>query len=73
MVVDEIKNTLTITPRSQPDTLVLSFQQPEPNVILLEGTFEGGTIAARLSRSDADKPLLTSRGFHWINEFPFNR
>ncbi len=73
MVVDEAKHTLTITRRSEPDTLVLSFQQPAPNEILLEGPFEGGTIAARLLRHDADKPLLTSRGFRWINEFPFNR
>ena len=30
-------------------------------------------LAARLKRIDDSKFLLKSRGFHWINEFPFNR
>jgi len=30
-------------------------------------------MTARLRRSNERKFLLTDRGFHWINEFPFNR
>jgi hypothetical protein len=31
-------------------------------------------VIATLRHTDAQKTfLLTSRGFHWINEYPFNR
>jgi hypothetical protein len=30
-------------------------------------------MVAEFHRFDATQFLLTSRGFHWINEYPFNR
>lgn len=52
---------------------VLSYQQPRPDVLTLAGTIDGQKVTARLRRMDDSKFLLTSRGFHWINERPFNR
>ena len=34
---------------------------------------DGHPLRANLHRTDPAKRLLTSRGFHWINEYPFNR
>lgn len=51
----------------------LSFQQPGPGRLALEGTFDGYRLRAKLRRVDDSKFLLTNRGFHWINEYPFNR
>jgi hypothetical protein len=64
---------MTITRSDLPAPLVLDYQQPSPDLILLSGPFEGAHIRLELHRETATQPLLTTRGFHWINEFPLNR
>jgi hypothetical protein len=72
--LDSTRKTLTITDLGDPKKkTVLSYRQPEPKVLTLEGTFEGKKLRTRLRRVDESEFLLTSRGFHWINELPFNR
>ncbi len=45
-----------------------------PNDVLkLEGTYHGALIAVTLKKKNPEEFLLVKRGFHWINEFPFNR
>jgi len=39
----------------------------------LEGTFEGAKVRARLKKLDVGQSVLMTRGFHWINEIPYNR
>jgi uncharacterized membrane protein YphA (DoxX/SURF4 family) len=39
----------------------------------LDGDFEGKKVHARLARMPVGNSLLTTRGFHWINDVPFNR
>jgi hypothetical protein len=34
---------------------------------------DGGPVSIELRQIDPAKFLLFSRGFHWINEYPFNR
>ena len=51
----------------------LSYAQPEPGLLALSGTLDGRTIRARLHREKPPRFLLTTRGFHWINERPLNR
>jgi len=50
----------------------LTYQRPVPSTLLLRGTVDGHQIEATLHRDDREQ-LLTTRGFHWINEYPFNR
>lgn len=64
---------LKITRRGEPKPITLDAAAPEPGVITLAGDYEGKRLAARLRRIDDFKPLLTSRGFNWVQEFPFNR
>lgn len=46
---------------------------PDPQHLLMEGTLEGSAVCIRLQKkTDKDFPLM-NRGFHWINEFPYNR
>jgi hypothetical protein len=49
-----------------------AFDQPAPDRIMLDGEFEGRRVQAELHR-ETPKFLLTSRGFHWINEYPLAR
>lgn len=43
-----------------------------PDSLLLDGRFDGHDLHLELTRAP-DPFLLTNRGFHWINETPFNR
>jgi hypothetical protein len=55
------------------DKTVLNYSRPEPDVLIIDGPWDGGTIHVKAHRMDTSKFLLTNRGFHWINELPFNR
>lgn len=49
------------------------YTRTEPDVLLLEGEYDAQPVRAKLRRDSSSVFLLTGRGFHWINEFPFNR
>lgn len=74
--VDEQKKLLNLTAYDEKGAetkFALAYDRPQPGRLRIEGTFEGQKVRARLHRRDESKLLLTSRGFHWINEYPFNR
>jgi hypothetical protein len=72
--LDQEKRTLTLRKRDDPNwNTVLTYEQVSPEVITLAGALNGSEMTARLRRTDERKFLLTDRGFHWINEVPFNR
>ena len=72
--LDAEKRTLTLRKRDDPSwNSVLNYEQVSPEIITLSGTLNGSEVTARLRRSEERKFLLTDRGFHWINEVPFNR
>ena len=50
-----------------------SFQRPTAEQLSLDGDMDGHRIHMQLQRYDHSKFLLLSRGFHWIQEYPFNR
>jgi hypothetical protein len=52
---------------------LFSFRELDAGVMTLEGEMDGHKMSAKLTRFDDSTFLLTSRGFHWIQEFPFNR
>ncbi len=62
------------TPNETPDWKAeFKFKKLEGEKLVLDGVFRKHSIHARLHRSDKQDFPLTSRGFHWINERPFNR
>jgi hypothetical protein len=72
--LDADKNKLSLTKLDDPTwQSVVSYREPEPGLLALEGTFDGRRVRARLRRVDASQSRLVSRGFHWISEYPFNR
>jgi hypothetical protein len=72
--LDQDKRTLTLRKREDPNwNTVLTYEQVSPEVMTLAGALNGSALTARLRRSEERKFLLTDRGFHWINEVPFNR
>jgi len=74
LVLDEKKRTLVITKRNDPNwKTTLVYRRPQPDVLFVEGPFDGHEVRARLRRTEPPEFLLVTRGFHWINELPFNR
>jgi len=51
----------------------LSYKLVGRNVLMLDGQVEGKQIRGRYRRMDDSRFRLISRGFHWINEWPYNR
>jgi hypothetical protein len=72
--LDAAHKTMALTKRDDPAwKSSLVYQRPAPDRLTLEGTLEGHKVRASLHRVDESKFLLLTRGFHWINEYPFNR
>jgi hypothetical protein len=66
--------TLSLGKRNDPEWKAsFSFEELEPGLITLKGELDGHITDAKLIRFDESKFLLNNRGFHWIQEFPFNR
>ena len=71
--IDTTKRTLALSQLDQPQPATFTYSEPTPGTLVVEGPFEGGQTRARLVRQPEAPFLLTSRGFRWINEYPFNR
>lgn len=55
------------------DLMTLRYTRPGSRVLLLDGVVAGHTLHAKCDLSDVyEKPLLLTRGFHWVTELPVN-
>jgi hypothetical protein len=72
--VDTVKHTFTMN--TYADTLhkfKLTYSSIKPGIILLKGVWKKDTVQIWLTNYDLNNFLLNRRGFHWINEHPFNK
>lgn len=82
--LDEAADTLTLIPEGH-DSLaaaraagaeipgVLRYERSGDGRMVVRGSFEGRQIEVELHERAPDDMLLVTRGYHWINEQPFNR
>jgi hypothetical protein len=71
---DTVNHTLTLA--AFPDTTrksQLHYERHDGDDLLISGRLDNDSIHVRLKKFDDSSFLLKSRGFHWINEYPFNR
>ncbi|HVW98139.1 MAG TPA: DoxX family protein [Mucilaginibacter sp.] len=71
----DVKNHTAIA-NSYADTAAkfhLTYTTPKPDVMELRGTWKKDSIYVRMHKVDPNSFRLMGRGFHWINEYPFNR
>jgi hypothetical protein len=74
MELDPLRKTMALSKIDDPSwAATLSYEQPGPGDLRLAGRVDGRQIRARLRRTDESRFLLVNRGFHWVNEYPFNR
>jgi len=70
---DESKHTLKLSSPQSKQEGEFTYSQLDPQHLTLRGSLNGNQVVADFHRFDESRLLLTSRGFHWINEDPFNR
>jgi hypothetical protein len=72
--IDQAARSLTLSKANDRTwTARLTFERPAPDRLQLEGVMDGHKIRMRLELFDRNKFLLVTRGFHWVQEYPFNR
>ena len=74
MALDSDAGTVSFYDRGgqPPDEPQFTVAWMDDETLRLEGLFEDQSTVVVMRKQDVD-PLLSSRGFRWINEFPFNR
>ncbi|HET8887619.1 MAG TPA: hypothetical protein VFQ41_01850 [Candidatus Angelobacter sp.] len=71
--IDQEKKTVVLTkPADAAWKASLNYALPTNDTMVMEGQLAGQKVQIKLHRLE-NKYLLNTRGFHWINEFPFNR
>ncbi|GAA4301021.1 hypothetical protein [Compostibacter hankyongensis] len=61
---------------SNPDTATkyrFRYECPDSARLVLRGKLREDSLEIMMRRKKPDEFLLVNRGFHWINEYPFNR
>ena len=66
--------SIALKKRDDPDwRAYMAYSQPDSTTLTLQGTAGQDSVQVSLRRVEAPNFLLRTRGFHWINEYPFNR
>ena len=68
------KNEVTLTPQNgEGKPSILAFSPVAPGKLRLMGSLGDEALEVVVRRREPQEFLLINRGFHWINETPFNR
>jgi hypothetical protein len=68
------EHTLALTKQSDKTWKAgFHFQRPAQDQLILDGNMDGHKIHMQLQLVDRNSFVLVNRGFHWIQEYPFNR
>ena len=68
--VDSIDQTIALNRRNE--SKFFSFKETDSR-LKLNGEAQDDSISVQLKKFDTDNFRLLSRGFNWVNEFPYNR
>ena len=72
--IDMKAQTLTLTKFSDKNWKAnFSFTRPDVSHLTLDGSMHKHKIHAEFELLDRSKFLLVQRGFHWVQDYPFNR
>lgn len=72
--INEKDHTIALTkPADKNWKATLTYTRPAPDQLVLSGPMDGHQVEMKLKLMDRDKFNLVNRGFHWINEYPFQR
>lgn len=73
-ITDTNQNRISLYSESSiKDSLNFKYEVENSKYLKLNGKLENDSLSITLTKIDLEKFPLKSRGFHWINERPFNR
>lgn len=78
-IVDTSAHTIAMVllptaPGTQPTPLgAFTFDQPAPDRLAMAGQLNSRSVSIALQQVDLDTFPLRSRGFHWVQEYPYFR
>jgi hypothetical protein len=73
IAVTAVPNIPNTAPATKGPAATFTFQQPDPEHLVLEGSLDGRKLRMEARLFDRNNFLLVTRGFNWIQERPFNR
>ncbi|HKE85326.1 MAG TPA: hypothetical protein VKB50_16300 [Vicinamibacterales bacterium] len=73
VTIDTSARTLAVTSIGPKAVSTLAFERPSPERLIVKGPLNGRTVHLELTLRDLNSFLLESRGFHLVQEVPFNR
>lgn len=73
--IDMTAKTITVTAAPDAPASTFTFQQPDPERLIMDGSLDGHAVHIDARLFDWESLLLVSRSkqFNWIQERPFNR
>jgi hypothetical protein len=73
MKMDTVARSITLNYRDDTGRLTMNYSIQDSSKLVLSGKIKGDSVRISFSRESVDSLPLVSRGFHWINEYPYNR
>jgi hypothetical protein len=73
IVKNDSAKTITFNTAADSSKYVFNFQQPDTSSLILSGKVGNDSLHIELLKQKKKDFLLVKRGFHWINEGPFNK
>lgn len=70
---DTIQHTMNLVKREDSTAIFNLNYTLKDSILTLQGTHKGDTLHIEAKQYDLKKLRLINRGFHWINEYPYNR
>jgi hypothetical protein len=72
--IDSVAASLTLTRGEEgSEKATFSFHRRVRDLLVLDGAMDGHKVLLHLQLVDRQQFQLVNRGFHWIQEYPFNR
>jgi hypothetical protein len=71
--IDTLKRQIKLTEFNDSTQVYMLDYQKTDSTLSIRGVFRNDTIFSETKRLDKKDFRLTSRGFNWINEYPYNR
>ena len=72
--IDSAGGSMTLNKAGDPNwSAAFRFSRPSPNRLTMTGEMDGRRIEMQLALHPREKFQLTTRGFNWVQEYPYNR
>jgi hypothetical protein len=72
--VDTVKKTAQlISNKDSTEAYSFNYSEPDKEHLFFNGNIKSDSVIIKMKRFDINQFRLVNRGYHWINEYPYNR